>query len=118
MIGARHAADQKHRVRILAAEDGMQFHHIALPGECIQVMRHGHEVGFGRQLVGRMSPVAVGENAELPGFDEALQFLLHIAEIAGRRLGIARDDCASVEVALGSAFSAETTSTQSSACRW
>ena len=105
-------------MRVLAAEDGMQLRHLALPRERIQIMRHRHEVGLGRQLVERITPVGVGENAELPGFHQLLDAGLHIGEVARARSAHSVEiDCASAEVALGSAFSAETTSTQSSACR-
>ena len=68
----------------------MQLHHVALPGQGVEIVRHGHQVGFGRQLVGRVAPVGVGEDAELALLDEGLDFLLHVGEIAGRRFRIAR----------------------------
>jgi hypothetical protein len=60
-------------VRVLAAEDGVQLDHVALPGQRLQVVRHRHQVGFGRQLVGRVAPEAAGEDAQLSGLDELLQ---------------------------------------------
>ena len=52
-------------------------------------MRQRHQVGLRRQLVGGMSPVTVGENAQLSAFDEGLDALLHVREIArrGSRVG-------------------------------
>ena len=86
---ARHAADQKVGVRVLAAEDGVQLRHLALPCQRVQIMRHRHQVGLRRQLVGGMSPVSVGEDAQLSAFDEGLDALLHVREIArrGSRVG-------------------------------
>ena len=57
--GRRHATDNKVGMRVLAAKNGMQLDDITLPGKRFQVVRHGHEVGFRRQLVGRVAPVAV-----------------------------------------------------------
>ena len=81
-------------------------------------MRHGHEVGFGRQLVGRVAPVAVHEGAELARFDELFQAVLDVTEVAGRRQR-------QLEMLLGQrrggfriGLQRRTTSTQSSACRW
>ena len=85
--GTGHAADDEVRVRVLAAEDGVQPGRVALPGERLQVVGDRHQVGLGRQLVGRVAPVAVGEDAELAGLHEALDALLDVGEIAGRGLG-------------------------------
>ncbi|MEY9702571.1 hypothetical protein ABIE71_005314 [Bradyrhizobium diazoefficiens] len=54
-------------------------------------MRHGHQIGLGRQLVGLAAPITVLERTELPGFDELLQPCLQILEIAGRRQRPVRD---------------------------
>ena len=62
---ARHAADDKIRVRILAAENRMELGDLTLPRERVQVMRDRHEVRLGRQLVSRVTPVGVREDAEL-----------------------------------------------------
>ena len=72
--------------------------------ERLEVVRHRHQVGLGRQLVGRVAPVAVAERPELAGLDELLQPALQVAEVAGRRLRpAARSICASSEVFFGSA---------------
>ena len=86
--GARHATDHEVRVRVLATEYGMQFHHIALPFQRVEIMCDRHQVGFGRQFVGRVPPVAVSEDAQLTGLNKTFQLALHVAEVTGRRLGI------------------------------
>ena len=117
----RHAADEvRLEVRVLAAEDRVDLDDLALPVERLEVVRHRQQVGLGRQLVGRVAPVAVGEQAQLAGVDELLDPRLDALEVglgarggqAEMRLRRARRSAA------GSALSAPTTSTQSSACRW
>ena len=69
----RHPADEVGlRVGILAAQDGVDLDDFALPVQRLQVVRHGHQVGFGRKLVGGVAPVAVGEEPELAACDECL----------------------------------------------
>ena len=62
----------------------MEPDEVPLPVERLQIMRHRHQIGFGRQLIGRMAPVAVLERAELAALDELLQPRLHVLEIARR----------------------------------
>jgi hypothetical protein len=45
-------------------------------------VRGGNQVGLGRQLVGRVAPVGVGENPELALLDEGLQLFLHVGKVA------------------------------------
>ena len=59
---------------------------LALPVERLEVVRDRHQVGFGRQLVGRVAPVAVGEGAELAALDECLEPLLHVREVRPARV--------------------------------
>jgi hypothetical protein len=75
----------------LAAEDGVQLDRLALPDQCVQVVRQRHQVGLGRQLVAGVAPVAVGEDAELPAVDELPEALLRVVEVARARPGVARD---------------------------
>ena len=70
---ARNAADQPVRVRVLAAEDRLDLHQLTLKIERFEVVRHRHQVGFGRQLVRRVAPVGVAERPELSRFNELLQ---------------------------------------------
>ena len=86
---ARHAADDEVRVRVLAAEDRVQAGNVALPFERVEIVRDGHQVRFGRQLVLGMTPVGAREDAELAGFDEIRDLLLHVAEVADRRTRVA-----------------------------
>ena len=59
-------------MRILAAQHGVDADEVLLPGERFQVMRHRQQVHFGRQMIGRMSPIAAGEQAELAAIDQRL----------------------------------------------
>ena len=87
----RHAADQPVRVRVAAAENRLDLHDFLLEVERFEVVRDGHQVGFRRQLVGRVTPVAVAERPELSRLDELLQAVLQVAEVARRRQRPARD---------------------------
>jgi hypothetical protein len=80
--GAGHAADQVVGMGVLAAEDGVDLHPLLLQVEGFEVVGHRHQVGFRRQQVGRVAPVAVHERAELTALDELLQAVLHVAEVA------------------------------------
>ena len=106
-------------MRVLAAEDRVDLDDLLLPLEGLEVVGHAEEVDLGRQLVGRVAPVAVGEDAELAALDERRQALLDVAR-STRASSSASSRCSgrSREVFAGSAFRALTTSTQSSACRW
>ena len=115
--GAGDAAHQPVRVRILAAEDGVDLDDVLLEIEGLQVMGDGHQVGFRRQLVGRVAPVGIHEGSELAGFDELLHPVLDVAEVAGRKRP-GRDALAPAPRWPWGRPRAETTSTQSRACRW
>ena len=72
--GTGHAPDyQTLGVRILAAENGMQARGASLLAKGLEIVLYGEQVHFGGQLVGRVSPVAVGKNAQLPAVDEFFQ---------------------------------------------
>lgn len=47
-------------------------------------MGNRHQVGFRRQLISRITPIAVGERPELPGLHESLQSVLNIPKISWR----------------------------------
>jgi hypothetical protein len=87
----RHAAHEEVRVRVLAAEDRLQAHRVALPLERLEVVRHADEVHRGRQLVGRVPPVAVGEDAQLSRAHVLLQAILHRLEVCRIAGGPRRD---------------------------
>ena len=89
--GAGHAADQPVRMRVLAAVDGVDLDDLFLEVERLQIVGDGQQIGLGRQPIGRIAPVAVGEGTELTGLDEALDPGLHVAEIAGRGQRPVRD---------------------------
>ena len=82
----RHAADEEAlQVRILAAQDGVDLDEAPLPVERLEVMRHGHEIGLWRQLIGRMAPIGVGENPELAALDESFDASLHAGKVFDAR---------------------------------
>ena len=68
-------------VRRLAAEDGDDLVRLALVVECLQVVRHGQQVHFGRELHRRVPPIAVREDAKLALGDKARQPVLHGLEL-------------------------------------
>ena len=82
--GAGHAAHQVVGVRVLAAEDGVDLDPFLLQVQRLQVVRHGHQVGLGRQDVGLGAPVAVLERPELATLDKLLDAVLDVAEVARR----------------------------------
>ena len=51
-------------MRILASENGMDLDDFLLPLQRIEIVSNSDQVYFRRELVGRVSPVAVGEDAE------------------------------------------------------
>ena len=104
-------------MRILAAEHGVNLDDFLLPLQRVQIMRDADQVHFRRKLVSRMSPIAVGKDAQAAG-RERLDLVLHIGEVGRRVLVVLENDCAISAAFLGSAFRALTMSTQSSACRW
>jgi len=82
VFGTGHAADhQALNVRVLAAEDGVQAGGASLLPERQKIMMDGEEVYLGREFVSRMSPIAVGEDTELPTVDKLLQTCLSGFEI-------------------------------------
>ena len=74
------------RVRVLAAQDGVDADHVALPLERLQVVRDEQQVLLGRQPVGRVAPVAVAEERELAGVGQPLHARAHRAEVRRARL--------------------------------
>ena len=67
---AGHAAHQPVRMRVLAAEDGVDLDDLLLEIERFEIMRHRHQIGLGRQVIGLAAPIAVLERPELAGLDE------------------------------------------------
>ena len=93
----RHAADHEVRVRVLAAEDRVQLRDVALPGERVEVVRDRHQVRLRRQLVGRVTPVAVGEDAELARLRRSPSLAsARRRSSRARNAGSCESDCASV----------------------
>ena len=80
----RHAPHQEGlRMRILAAQDGVNLDHVLLPLQSLQIMGGCHQVGFGRQMIGRVPPVGIGKGAETARGDKCLDLVLHRLEIGG-----------------------------------
>ena len=75
-------------MRVLAAKDRVDLDDLLLEVEHFKIVRDGKKVHGGRQLHGRMAPVAVLEDAELAARDELLQAVLDVAEVAhgGKRM--------------------------------
>ena len=114
----RHAADEEAlQVRVLPAEHRVHLDELALPVERFEVVRHGHQVRFGRQPVSGVAPVGVGERPELAAIDEPLSRSRTPAKYFGLDSGQSEIDSASADV-FRDRPRAPTMSTQSSACRW
>jgi len=70
-------------VGILAAEDGVNLDDFLLPLEGFEVVGNGHQVSFGRKLVGGMPPVGIVEEAKLAGVHILFEGGGDVAEVAG-----------------------------------
>ena len=84
---AGHAAHQPVGVGVFAAKNGVYLHHILLKIESFQIVGNHKQVGLWRQLVGWVAPVAVGEDAKLPRFDNPRKAVLDRLEVTRRRIG-------------------------------
>jgi hypothetical protein len=89
--GTRRAAHEVVRVRVLAAEDRVDLDQFLLPLQGLEVVSDTDQVHLRRELVGGMSPVGIGEDAELSGFDETREALLEVGEVAHGTLRPAGD---------------------------
>lgn len=72
------------RMRILGPEKGMHPDDILLPIQSLEVMGNGHQVGLGGKVVGRVSPVPVGENSQVSTIYKIFDFFLDRSKIHGR----------------------------------
>jgi hypothetical protein len=81
--GSRNPAHRIIGVRILAAENGMDFDDFLLPIQRFNIMRHPQQIDFRRKLIGRVSPVGIGKDTELATVHQVLDFGLDIFEVAG-----------------------------------
>src|SRR5208283_5537520 len=80
--GTCHAAREVGlQVRVLAAQHSMDADELALKLQRFDVMGDSEEIRFRRQLIGRMSPVAAGEQAELLAFHQYLHAVLNRFEV-------------------------------------
>jgi len=68
-------------MRILGTENGMQAGSASLLPERQKIMMDGEQVYLGREFVGWMPPIAVGEDTELAAVDKLLQTCLSGFEI-------------------------------------
>ena len=76
----RHATHQETlQMGVLAAEHRVHLDELALPVERLEIVRDRHQVGLGRELVGRMAPVGVGKRSQLPALDKSLDPVAHAA---------------------------------------
>ena len=84
IVDVDRAGDAAHkivRMRVLAAQNGMNAHNFTLEVEHFKVVRDREQIHSRRQLHGGMAPIALIENRELPRFNELLHAVLHIAEV-------------------------------------
>jgi hypothetical protein len=72
-------------MRVLPAREDEEPAEGALPGERLEVMGDDHEVELGRQPVGRVAPVAVGEGPRPAGRDEPRDPVTDLPEVRWAR---------------------------------
>ena len=86
--GRGHSAYEKGlQVRVLAAHHGMHPYEVALEFQRIEIVGNGQQVHFGRQTVGRMAPVPVGEQTQLAALHQSSHACLNGPEMAHAGLG-------------------------------
>ena len=84
IVDVDRAGDAAHeivRMRVLAAQNGMNAHDFTLEVEHFKVVRDRKQIHGRRKLHGGMAPIALIENRELSRFNELLHAVLHIAEV-------------------------------------
>ena len=89
--GAWHTAHHPVRMRITAAEDGVDLDNLALKIQGLQVVGNRHQIRFRRKLVGGAAPVGIGKRTELAGLNKPFELVLHAAEITRRGFWPGRD---------------------------
>ena len=72
-------------MRIFAAEDGVNLDEAPLPVERFEVVCERHEIGFWRELVGRVAPIGIGVWTELASFDKCFDPVAHPRKVLGAR---------------------------------
>ena len=79
-------------MRVLAAQNRVNAHDLALEVEDFKVVGDGEKVHGGRKLHRGVSPVALVEDRKLTGFNERLHAVLNVAEVPhGRQRMAGRD---------------------------
>ena len=78
-------------MRVLAAQHSMDADKLALKLQRFDVVGDGEEIRFWWQMIGRMSPVPAGEQAELLAFNEPLHAILDRLEVHAAGLRPVRD---------------------------
>ena len=67
---------------VFTTKDRVDFHNFTLEIESFKIVSKAHQVGFWRQFVLRVPPVTVTEDPQLAAFNEFLQAVLYVEEIA------------------------------------
>ena len=63
---------------VLAAKNGMDLNDLLLPFQCFEVVGYPNEVNFSREFIGRVAPIAIGENSQLSAGYKSFQTLLKV----------------------------------------
>ena len=66
------------QVRVLPGKNGVHSGGSGLNSQCFNIMGAGHQVGFGWQFVGRVSPVRIAEGTELSAVNKCFKPLLDL----------------------------------------
>jgi hypothetical protein len=78
-------------MRVLAAEHRVNLDEFTLKPQRLNIMGHGHEVGFRGQTIGGVSPIAAGEKAQLFAVHQRSHAILNRLEIRLARFWPSRD---------------------------
>ena len=91
-------------MRVLPAEHRVDPDKFPLEFQSLEIVRHRQEVGLRRQMIGGVSPIAAGEQAQLLAVHELFHAILNRLEIRLARFGPRRDGLSQLRRLTGVGF--------------